>query len=87
MMMHVALLDSALSSSRACASSLSKRLVDMRALRKFWNRGDLNDVLDHLETIKEASSHDALHYGCASRFFYGSGTPLETAFAWTAACV
>jgi hypothetical protein len=43
--------------------------VDVRVLRKFWNRGDLEDVIDHLETIQGAAHHDALHLVVLADFF------------------
>lgn len=79
----LASLDAAVRTSRPFSSSLSKRLVDVRVLRKFWNRGDLEDVIDHLETIKEAAKHDALHLVVLADFFshimlVGNGLCLDS---------
>lgn len=79
----LASLDSALRTSRPFSSSLSKRLVDVRVLRKFWNRGDLEDVIDHLDTIKEAAKHDSLHLVVLADFFsnielVGNGLCLDS---------
>ncbi len=78
-----ALLLDAMRGSKDFAALLSQRLIAIRTLRKMWQRGDLEDVIDYLCTLEEAAKHDSMQLVVLADFFHsvelrGNGLCLDS---------
>ena len=53
-----AMLDKILRTCGSEAASMSLRLSSVRIMRRLWIKGDLEDVLEHLESLSQGAVHD-----------------------------
>lgn len=59
------------SSSGETVTRLSNRLTNIKILRKLWEKGDLNSVVEHLSTLYDSAKHDTSLLTTIADFFTG----------------
>ena len=52
------LIDKMIRSSGSEAAAMSQRLSSLKILKRLWVRGDLNDVIEHMESLTHGAVHD-----------------------------
>ena len=68
-------LEKLVSQSGEVMSTLSQRLTNLRLLNQYWERGDMQIIIEHLKTILLTSQHDP--YGCVVLADFFSSVDLK----------